>query len=206
MKKIPSLFKRDYKGTRLVYDEVVPGSEWVIMGEGVATEKFDGTACAIRGGQLFKRYDRKLKKGPYKRKRREPDFAPTLEDYKPAPPGWEACEEQPNHHTGHWPGWIPVSDEPESKWHRRGLENMGHLPDGTYELVGPRVGGNPHNLERHELWRHASVELMDAPRNFTALQQWFRSAEVEGVVWHHPDGRMVKIKRRDFGYTWPLKI
>lgn len=24
---------------------------------------------------------------------------------------------------------------------------------------------------------------------------------VEGVVWHHPDGRMVKIKTRDFGLT-----
>ena len=26
---------------------------------------------------------------------------------------------------------------------------------------------------------------------------------LEGVVWHHPDGRMVKIKRKDFGYKWP---
>ena len=26
---------------------------------------------------------------------------------------------------------------------------------------------------------------------------------VEGIVWHHPDGRMVKIKRKDFGFKWP---
>jgi hypothetical protein len=38
MKKIPSLFKRDYEGTRLVYDKIVPGTEWVPAGEGVATQ------------------------------------------------------------------------------------------------------------------------------------------------------------------------
>ena len=26
---------------------------------------------------------------------------------------------------------------------------------------------------------------------------------IEGIVWHHPDGRMVKIKARDFGLPWP---
>jgi hypothetical protein len=26
---------------------------------------------------------------------------------------------------------------------------------------------------------------------------------MEGVVWYHEDGRMVKIKRRDFGLKWP---
>jgi hypothetical protein len=26
--------------------------------------------------------------------------------------------------------------------------------------------------------------------------------DIEGIVWHHPDGRMVKIKKKDFGYKW----
>lgn len=34
MNKIISLFKRDYEYTRLIYDEVVEGAEWVIQGEG----------------------------------------------------------------------------------------------------------------------------------------------------------------------------
>ena len=25
---------------------------------------------------------------------------------------------------------------------------------------------------------------------------------LEGIVWHHPDGRWAKIKRRDFGLKW----
>ena len=32
MKKIPSLFCRNYDGDRLVRDEIVPGSEWVAAG------------------------------------------------------------------------------------------------------------------------------------------------------------------------------
>ena len=61
MKKIPSLFKRDYEGARFVYDEVVPGCEWVLDGEGVATVKYDGTSCMVRDGVLYKRYDYKKK-------------------------------------------------------------------------------------------------------------------------------------------------
>jgi hypothetical protein len=34
MKKIISLFKRDYEGNRQVYNEVVPGAEWVTNGGG----------------------------------------------------------------------------------------------------------------------------------------------------------------------------
>jgi hypothetical protein len=41
---------------------------------------------------------------------------------------------------------------------------------------------------------------------YDRLAEWFRqttehgweAAKYEGVVWHHPDGRMAKIKRRDF--------
>lgn len=52
MKKIISLFVRNYDGDRLVRDEIVPGAEWVVAGEGVATVKFpfgmswaDGAPC-----------------------------------------------------------------------------------------------------------------------------------------------------------------
>lgn len=43
MKKIVSLFQRDYEGTRLVLNQIVPGAEWVHAGEGTATRKYDGT-------------------------------------------------------------------------------------------------------------------------------------------------------------------
>lgn len=190
MQKIKSLFKRDYEGTRQVYNEVVPDSAWVLSGEGVATVKIDGTSCMVRDGKLYKRYDRK-RKG---------------DTYKDAPEGWEAAEDAPDSETGHWPGWMPVGASNEDQWHREGYAQYGNsLPDGTYELVGPKVQGNPHKLRRYRLWRHGELKYaVGPPRDFDGLREWFETHVVEGIVWHHKDGRMVKIKRRDFGLPWPM--
>lgn len=189
MKKIPSVFKRDYLGTRLVYDEVVSGSEWVLAGEGVPTEKVDGTSCMVRGGVLYKRFDRKR-------------WYDTLNP-KPAPPGWEPCEPEPNEHTGHWPGWVPVGDGPEDAYHREAM--IASLPDGTYELLGPKVQGNPYGLPAHHLYRHGSHRFdRDDLLSFGAIRSFLAGRLIEGIVWHHPDGRMAKIKRKDFGLPWPV--
>lgn len=40
MKKISSLFQRNYDTDRLVRDEVVPGSEWVIAAEALQRESW----------------------------------------------------------------------------------------------------------------------------------------------------------------------
>lgn len=189
MQKIISLFQRNYDGDRLVRDEVVPGAEWVLSGEGVATRKWDGTCCMVRGGQLYKRFDAKKGKIP--------------------PPNFEPAQE-PDETTGHWPGWIPVGDGPEDRWHREALayemEEAGdQLPDGTYELCGPRVQGNPEGFRSHVLVKHGECSLGDIPRTFDGIRQYFADMAVsdgwmpEGIVWHHPDGRMVKIKAKDFG-------
>jgi len=181
MQKIISLFQRNYEGDRLVRDEVVPGAEWVLAGEGVATRKWDGTCCRLLAGKLWARYD--VKKG------------------RTPPPGFEAAQE-PDPTTGHWPGWIPVGDGPEHKWHREAAAVFAEVtdrPDGTYELCGPKVNGNPEKFEAHVLIGHGRALLPDAPRTFEALREWLRLADVEGIVWHHPDGRMVKIKAKDFG-------
>lgn len=208
MKKIISLFKRDYEGNRQVYDEVVPGAEWVINGEGVATVKYDGTCVMVQDGKEYKRYDRKLTKSATKRKRRDKSFVPTKEHFKPAPDGWIAAESEPNIHTGHWPGWLPINfDAPENRWHKEGFLNT-HVGDGTYELVGPKVQGNPYGLESHQLFPHDNRLWSegDVLRSFEDIKSWLEiMCYIEGIVWHHPDGRMVKIKRRDFGFDWPVK-
>lgn len=64
MKKIISLFQRNYESDRLVRDEIVPGAEWVIASEGIATRKWDGTACLMRDGRLYRRYDARQGKTP----------------------------------------------------------------------------------------------------------------------------------------------
>jgi hypothetical protein len=178
MKKTVSLFQRNYDGDRLVRDELVPGAEWVVAGEGVATRKHDGTCCMVRDGRLFKRYDAKAGKTP--------------------PAGFEPAQDA-DPKTGHWPGWMPVGDGPDDKWHREGLKLSGPCPDGTYELVGPKVQGNPEQYAAHALVPHGAETLPDAPRTFQALREYLAAEDIEGIVWHHADGRMVKIKGKDFG-------
>jgi hypothetical protein len=182
MRKIISLFQRNYDGDYLVRDELVPGAEWVAAGEGVATRKYDGTSCLIRDGVLYKRYDARQGRQP--------------------PPGFEPAQE-PDPVTGHWPGWLPVGGDTVDRWHReafaRGVDACG-LPfaDGTYELVGPKVQGNPEGVSEHVLVRHGADVLHNAPRTFAELRAYLEPLAIEGLVWHHPDGRMVKVKRGDF--------
>lgn len=176
MKKTVSLFQRNYDGDRLVRDEIVPGAEWVAAGEGVATRKIDGTCCMVRGGKLFKRYDAKAGKVP--------------------PEGFEPAQPEPDTNTGHWPGWLPVGDGPDDARHR---EAEMPTEDGTYELCGPKVQNNPEGYNKHVLVKHGMEVLHDCPRTFEALREYLRDGEIEGVVWWHPDGRMVKIKGKDFG-------
>ena len=49
-KKIPTLFKRVYTDGRVtgITDEVNPGLEWVLAGEGQATVKIDGPDKTLR--------------------------------------------------------------------------------------------------------------------------------------------------------------
>lgn len=191
MKKIISLFQRNYDGDRLVRDEVVPGAEWVLAGEGRATEKIDGTCCMVKDGQMFKRYDAKKGKTPPR-------------DWFPA--------QDPDPVTGHWPGWVPVGLGPEDQHHRAGYastaDKQGHVTvaDGTYELIGPKVQGNPYGRANHSLELHGDIGLPDVPRDFAGIRDYLTKFDyIEGIVWHHPDGRMVKIKRKDFGLPWPVK-
>lgn len=176
MQKIVSLFQRNYEGDRLVRDEVVPGAEWVLAGEGMATRKYDGTCCMVRDGRLYKRHEVKANRS--------------------APPDFELAQ-QPDPITGEVTGWVPVGHGPEDARHREAF-GTGNFPDGTYELCGPKVQGNPEGFEKHLLIPHGIDELPDCPRDFAGLRDWLSGLKIEGVVWHHPDGRMVKIKRRDF--------
>lgn len=190
MKKIISLFQRNYDGDCLVRNEVVPGAEWVLAGEGVPTRKWDGTCCLIRNGKLYKRYE--IKPGGK------------------APPDFEPANEV-DENTGKQQGWVPVGDGPEDRWHReawarRGFSIVKRDDDGTWELCGPKVQGNPEGFSEHVLIRHGCLTLPDpvmhprpVPRDFDGIREYLRTAGIEGIVWHHPDGRMVKIKTKDFG-------
>lgn len=105
--------------------------------------------------------------------------------------------------TGKSVGWIPVGLGPEDRWHREAFVLDGDLSDGTYELLGPKIQGNKDGYSEHTLVSHArAASLSDAPRDFYDLKVWLADHNMEGIVWRHEDGRMAKIKRRDFGLKW----
>lgn len=189
MKKIPTLYLRD-PATKLRYvkNEVHPDCQWVIDGEGVPTYKWDGTAVKIDDSlRMWKR--REVKKG------------------KPAPDGF--VEETHDTVTGKRTGWVPVyTDDPSSRWHWEAYHGTytGDLRPGTYELIGPKIQGNPHGAVEHMLIPHGQHQLDGVPTAFDALAAWLHDPTAdhgidhgfEGVVWWHPDGRMAKIKVKDF--------
>lgn len=183
MKKIISLFQRNYDGDRLVRDEVVPGAEWVLAGEGIPTRKWDGTCVKIENGAMWKRYE--VKKG------------------KTPPPGFVAANDV-DQNTGKQQGWLPVGDGPEDRWHREAALNddcdFADYEDGTYELVGPKIQGNPDGFDRHKLAPHGKEVLEGVPRDYEGIKKYLELHDlIEGIVWHRDNGDMVKIKAKDFG-------
>lgn len=184
MEKIATVFVRDWEGDpSRVLDEVTPGCEWVFEGEGVATRKYDGTACMLLGGRMFKRH--------------------VVREGKERPDGF--IETGYDEETLKTTGWLPVGSGPEDRWHQEAFGTLAFPPlDGTYELVGPKVQRNPERFEEHQLIRHSEAEQLIVPRDFEGLRALLRELDVEGIVFHHPDGRMAKIKGRDFGVKRPV--
>lgn len=182
MQKIPTLFKRDPDNMKHVLPEVTPGCEWVLAGEGVATRKYDGTCCMYDGSQWWARREVKAN--------------------KPSPPGFIGVDHDPN--TGNMVGWVPMESSSFAKWHAEAVERGFKYRSGTYELIGPKINGNPEHCYDHQLVEHSSAPLVgrqdvasfqDAKDLVMVLGRQYL---YEGVVWHHPDGRMAKLKYRDF--------
>lgn len=177
MKKIPTIFKRNQANMCEILSEPNPICDWVFRGEGIATRKYDGSCCLVKDGKLYKR--REIKNGAV------------------IPVGF--IQVDVDEITGKIVGWVKVEvTNPEDKWHVAAF-HFG-LPNGTYELIGPKIQGNPELLSEHVLLKHSEAEqFVDVPRTFDALREWMKSKDIEGIVFHHSDGRMAKIKKRDYG-------
>ena len=178
MIKIPTLFQRDetQRGHPVV-DRVTPGCEWVLIGEGLPTIKLDGQNVKIERGQFYKR--QKPASGDYD----EASYIRCLWDAPDDRYLWEAFDALP----------------------------LALAQDGIYEAVGPKIQGNPSRYATHTLVRVypplAGLKLYeDVRRTFDGLRDYLSAHTYEGLVFHHPDGRLCKIKRRDYGLPWPPKI
>lgn len=184
MKKISTLFKKDPQDLSRVINEVNPENEWAFT-DGIPTRKYDGTATAIINGEIYKRYD--VKKG------------------RQVPDGAIPCQEA-DLITGHHPHWLKCNhDKNEDKYFFDGfnsLAKLGKVEDGTYELIGEKVQGNPEKIEGQHLVKHGAKVLQGLinPMTFENLKEYLEKVDIEGIVFHHKsDGRMCKLRKSDFG-------
>lgn len=181
MKKMSTLFKKDPNDLGRVLDDEYNEENLWVFDEGVkATRKFDGTACAIIDGELYKRYD--AKKG------------------KKAPEGAIPCQEA-DEITGHHPHWVKcVRGNKSEKYHWEAFDRRkDNSKDGTFELIGPKVQGNPEGASTHLLVRHGMIDVYDIEEVLKNPKEFMKYLDIEGIVFHHPDGRMCKIRKKDFG-------
>lgn len=184
MPKLESPFLRE-GSEYLVTDKINPGYEWVFEDEGVTCqEKLDGTnvSIVVENGQVTSVWNRENKM-----------------DLLSKNPVMEAVRNS----------------------YEKGYCNF---TDGQYfgEAVGDRIQGNPYKL-KEAIWlpyktyfaKHLTYNTWGKyPKDFKTISEWFehglfplfsaskgdKDGFVEGVVFHHPDGRMAKLRRDMFSW------
>lgn len=225
MKSIPTIFLID-KETRTVVNKQLKMVDWVFQGKGVPTRKWDGIAIKVENGKVFRRYEWKsgTKAGlvPIGFIRvQEPDPKRPL-----APlPGWvavpdtfvtnpkgadeKALQEAWNHYLrelNHQKALIATKTVVSANIYAPApeLHPVLTLPNGTYELCGPKIHGNHENLSSHVLYPHGQHIVKKVPRTYENLKAFLEKYDGEGIVWHYKLDNgivmMAKIKRRDFGF------
>ena len=189
MKKIPTLFLRDPSNPLTVISELNSACYWVARGEGIATIKWDGQPILLQDGLMYKRYTGDLK------------------GYSGNPLGAIWCGEEEDT-TPIW--WVIVTYGNEDKHIRAAMERQrlwSKSNNGTYEIVGPNFCHNREKQDKDVLIKHVNNgNFRGVPTNFADLVEWIRSFDIEGIVWHHPDGRMAKIKKSDLGLRRDPKL
>lgn len=186
MNKIPTIFVRD-DDNRKIIDAPNPDCLWVFAGQGIATEKIDGTnvRLTIRSGTCVRLEKRR---NPSKEQKKADIIDPWYVDASP--------------------------EDPADKWIYGAVDGSVALPgwpDGEHscEAVGPKIQGNPLGLRYHTCYPftlYPSVYAQDVARGFNRIRSFLEGADSvfspgnrpEGLVFHHPDGRMAKIKWKDF--------
>nr|WP_315238433.1 DUF5565 family protein [uncultured Flavobacterium sp.] len=180
MKKISTLFAKNRADLGRVINKINIENNWVFDGKAIATRKFDGTSAAIFSGELFKRFD--AKKG------------------RTIPAGAIPCQEA-DPVSGHHPHWLKYyRSKSEDKHFFEAFDQLENKTDGTYELCGPKVQGNPEKFEKHTLVKHGSAVLDFVSLDFDNLKIFLSENDIEGIVFHHiSDERMCKLRKTDFG-------
>lgn len=186
MRKIKTIFDRDWEGSRKVIDKYVEGFTPDLLNGAIATEKLDGTniRVTIRNGEVMR-----------VEKRRNPD---KIQKQKGITEPW----------------YIDASPyEAGDKWIYDAVKNtdVSKLPDGEWsgEALGKNIQGNELKLDNNRVvffTLNQAPIFENVPINYEGLKAWLPTQKskygndcgIEGIVWHCPNGDMFKIKVKDF--------
>ena len=88
-----------------------------------------------------------------------------------------------------------------NKYHFEAFDLFDEKIDGTYELCGEKVQGNPEHITGHKLIKHGNYILELRDYSFEGIEEYLLRNDIEGIVFHelHPPFRMCKIRKSDFG-------
>lgn len=183
MQKIPTIFERDWEGSRGVTNKLVVDPEKFSIA--TATEKLDGTNVRVTvRNHVAVRLE----------KRRNPDKIQKVKGIKDP-----------------WYVDADMFDN-QDKWMYDALKNtdLSEIPDGEWsgEAIGTNIQGNPLGLDKNIIVFFSLGQapvLENVPTTFDELKEWLPKAKsaygtgfMEGIVWHCSDGTMMKIKAKDF--------
>lgn len=189
MKKIPTIFDREWNGNRGVIDkyEIVPA----ILEGAVATEKVDGTnvRITVRSGRIVRL-----------EKRRNPTNADkALGIVNP----WYVEANRDDKSDKHI--WAAADTY--------GMKQL-NLVDGEYsaEAYGEKIQGNHLHIVGNKLYVFSTAPqpLPGCPIDYEGLKKWLATQQskvhanenvfigIEGIVWHKDGEPIAKIKLKDF--------
>lgn len=184
MRKIKTLFDRNWEGDRKCIDRIIIDRFDLL--DAVATEKLDGTNVRITvRNHIAVRAE----------KRRNPS---AIQKVKGVIDPW----------------YVDASEhDPQDKYIYDGIKNTDFsiIPDGEHsgELLGVNIQGNPLNLTNNHIvffFLGQAPVFEGVPTYFEALKDWLpkqkskygNNCGIEGIVWHCKNGNMYKIKNKDF--------
>ncbi len=186
MRKIKTIFDRDWNGNRRVIDKYIDGFDPQVLIGANATEKLDGTNVRITTrNHIVVRVE----------KRSNPSNLQKAKGIK-----------EP---------WYKDADEydPQDKWIFDAVKNtdFSEIIDGEWsgEAIGKNIQGNPLNLENNRIMFFTLGQapvFENVPIDYNGLKEWLSKQKskygndcgIEGIVWHTKDGEMYKIKKKDF--------
>lgn len=183
MKKIKTIFERDWNGDKRVIDKYVIDPS--VLSGAIATEKLDGTnvRLTIRNHTLVRLEKRRNPDKIQKAKGIEEPWYVDADEFGPSDKYmFEAARS------------VDLKDIEDGEW--------------SGEALGPSIQGNPLGLEKHivVLFSCGQAPVFEnVPITYEELKAWlpaqkskYGTGGIEGIVWHTPSGEMFKIKVKDF--------